>query len=82
MATALILAPTWPTTFRRIVRDPTGKPLRTLSFEKGNPVLIDGDDLKAVQCDIGRAIVPAALDSQGKPQSKVAPQQQQRRKGR
>lgn len=57
-------------TFRRSVRDDDGKVTRTLTFEPGVPQELSGADLKAVQDDIGKALVLAELDEKGRPRAK------------
>jgi hypothetical protein len=69
---ALLLHPNWPASFRRCVRDESGKVLRTITFRHGEPQLLDGEDAAAVQSDIGKALVYAATDAAGNPVSKPA----------
>lgn len=64
---AVILKPTWPGTFRRAVRDADGRPIKTLEFALGQPVLLSEAELEAVKGDMGKALVWAALDEDGKP---------------
>lgn len=68
--TAVLLNPTWPTAFRRGVRDKDGKLLRTLVFRPGEPQLLEAEDAAAIADDIGKALVEPAEDSAGNPLTK------------
>jgi hypothetical protein len=67
----LLLRPDAPNTFRRSARDATGAVLRTLVFERAKPVVCDAADFGVVRPDLGKAVVFAALDEQGKPTGKA-----------
>lgn len=54
----LVLKPTWPGHWHRAVRDPKGKVLRVLQFTPGVVYDLAGEDLAAVQADIGITLLP------------------------
>jgi hypothetical protein len=59
MKTGVIL-PRNSATFRRVMRDQAGKPLRTLVFEPGQVAELEDDELQAVRHDIGPLLKIAA----------------------
>ncbi len=72
----VMLNPARGGTFRRVVRKQIkekgkpvrkGEPLRTLTFEHKQPVELRGEDLAAVQDDLGHALVEVILDPKGRP---------------
>jgi len=69
---AILLKPERPAGFARSVRDANGNILRRLEFTHREPQWLDGDDLKAVQGDIGSALCYAELGPNGDPLGKPA----------
>ena len=74
-AQAVLLNPEWPGSFRRTVRNESGKAVKVLEFKKGEPLLLDEVEFEAVIGDIGTALCFAHLDSDGVPTGKVAKEQ-------
>ena len=72
---ALMVKPSWPTTFHRSVRDEAGKVVKLLRFEHGKPELLDETEYAAVKADVGLALVHADVDAEGLPTGKVAREQ-------
>lgn len=67
---AAILKSNWPAPFSRTIRDPNGKPLKTMTFTQGCPVELTEDEAKALAPDIGKALTYPQLDASGKPTGK------------
>lgn len=72
MAVALLLAPEWPSTFRRTIHAEDGTPARTIVFEQLQPVVLEDDEFIALADDVGKALRYAAIDADGKPLTKPA----------
>jgi hypothetical protein len=69
---ALLLKPERPPGFARCVRDLKRNILARLEFKHGEPQWLEGDELKAVERDIGTALCYAELDKDGNPLNKPA----------
>ena len=67
---AVMLAPSWPNSFGRTVRDESGAVLKRLLFEKAKPQVLGDREFAAVMEDVGKALVYAELDERGNPLSK------------
>lgn len=77
MPAFLMLRPGNPATFRRTVeRDAKGNSVRKIEFHPLQPVEVSDDDFFAVADDIGKVIVFAAIDENGKPLPKMARNQE------
>lgn len=68
----ILLKPNWPGPFKRSVRGEKGKILKTITFVPGKPQWLDGDELAAVENDIGRALAYAAIGPNGDALGKAA----------
>lgn len=66
--TRVMLTPGLVAPFRRCVRNRKGKPVKTLVFEPGEVLTMQGRDLDAVSGDIGAALVEVEeTDAKGRP---------------
>lgn len=75
MSVALVLNPVRPGTFRRTIRDESGKAVRTAVFEPRIPVILEDDEFIAMVPDVGHAVVYAEIDEKGHPTGKPAKDQ-------
>jgi len=69
---ALLLAPTWPSTFRRTIRNESGEAVRVVEFKPAEPVVLSDDEFIAIADDVGKALCYAEISPEGKPLSKPA----------
>jgi hypothetical protein len=72
MAVALLLAPHWPGTFRRTIRNEAGEVIRRVEFPASVPVVLEDDEFIAIADDVGKSLVYAAIGDKGEPLSKPA----------
>ena len=56
----------WPANFRRTIRDDNGLELGVMHFVPGEPVEVEGDQLKGIRKDIGAALVWCQLTPEGR----------------